>query len=86
MIYYQSESSPGSNEGVDEKGRILLAASDKIAIVDEKKGKLMLSSSVRELPMIVDNKELAEAWRDAIDKHISYIIEKEKFIEIQQST
>jgi len=81
LIYFSSETTPGSNEGFDEKGRIALSGSDKIKIIDEKKGKLMLSSTVRELPMIVDNLDLASAWRDAIQKHIEYVFEKEKMEE-----
>jgi len=81
LIYFTSETTPGSNEGFDEKGRIALSGNDKIKIIDEKKGKLMLSSTVRELPMIVDNLDLASAWRDAIQKHIDYVLEKEKMDE-----
>ena len=73
LSYYSNETSPGSNLGYDLKGRIDLSPSDRITITDEKNGKLVLSSTMRELPIIVDNKNHAYAWKEAIESHINYV-------------
>ena len=83
LIYYSRETYQGSNVGFEEKGRIPLSSGDEITLLEEKKGcKLLLSSSLRELSMIVDTKDMANAWTAAINDHISYIKQKE---EIQNS-
>ena len=80
LTYYESETTPGSNEGVNEKGKIPLCGTDTIEFIDRKKGKLLLSSAIngRKYPLIVDNLDLADAWRAAIDDHIKSIRNKDE--------
>lgn len=86
LIYYSRETYQGSNVGLEEKGRIPLSSGDKITLLEEKKGyKLLLSSSLRELPMIVDTKDMANAWTAAINDHISYIKQKEEIFQFQDN-
>ena len=75
LTYYKAETTPGSNEGSEEKGKIFLsgALEEKIEFTDEKKGELLLTSTERKLPLIVENLYLAQAWLESITEHIDYV-------------
>jgi hypothetical protein len=53
----------------------------------KKKGfKLILSSTLRELPMIADNHDIANAWKVAISDHIFYVKQKEEIFNEKETS